>query len=431
MKQERKVTVIGAGSTYTPELIEGLIDRRDSLPVGNITLMDIHAEKLDIIARLSARMLAAAGFKGRLVTTQNLEEALTGADYVMAQIRVGGLEARIRDEKIPLKYGLLGQETTGIGGFMNALRTIPEIMNIARTIERVAPDAWLINFSNPSGILTETVLNHTQVRMIGLCNGPICMLEDIRKNLAKGRAFDYTYVGLNHLSWITSVVADGEELIGTADFTKGMPTGPKNIPSLPFSETLLKTIGGYPAGYLSYYYLREAQIKKGMEAQQSRGELCMDIEKKLLTLYQDETLSHKPEELSQRGGALYSTAAISLVDAIENDRQDLQVVNVLNGGAIPFMDVDDAVEAACIVGKDGAKPVKVASFDNRHIVGLMKAVKAYEKLAVQAGLHGDYEAALQALLVHPLVGDYDRAKPALDEMLEANKAYLPAFYKNV
>lgn len=428
MSKGLKMAVIGSGSTYTPELIDGLIARRTSLPVTDIVLMDVHKEKLHTVGQLAQRMLLASGYEGRIQLTQDLDEAVRDADYVMAQIRVGGVEARIKDEKIPLKYGLLGQETTGIGGFMKALRTIPALMHIAKRMEALAPNAWLINFSNPSGILADTLLNHTGVRTIGLCNGPVNMLRDVRNNMTGGRDFEYTYVGLNHLAWITSVRVDGRDLMREQGLKSGVMGGPKNIPDLPFDDRLLQAAGGYPSGYLSYYYHREQQLKKCLEAKTSRGEDCQGIEQVLLEKYRDKSLQEKPEELNKRGGALYSTAAISLVDAIENDKGEQQIVNVLSGGALPFMDCNDAVETACIVDRKGAHPMRVTGFDNQHIIGLMRAVKAYEKLTIQAGLTGDYNAALAALLTHPLVGDYAKAQPALDEMLEANRAYLPQFF---
>ena len=227
--RELKATVIGAGSTYTPELIEGFIDRRDSLNFQNFCLLDINREKLDIVGSLAKRMLLSKGFKGKIVLTSDPDEAISGADYVFAQIRVGGLAARIRDEKIPLKYGLLGQETTGIGGFMKALRTVPVMMDYAKKIEKLAPDAWLINFSNPSGIVAEALLNHTNVKMFGLCNSFINMHAGIAKKIGTTN-FDYDYVGLNHLAWITSVKSEGKELIESLGLEANAKM--KNIPGV-------------------------------------------------------------------------------------------------------------------------------------------------------------------------------------------------------
>jgi 6-phospho-beta-glucosidase len=430
MNRELKIAVIGAGSTYTPELIDGFIVRMKSLKVKEFYFMDIDKNKLKIVAALCKRMLEAKGMEAKIVLTDNLEEAIEGASYVLAQIRVGKLEARINDEKIPLKYGLLGQETTGAGGFMKAMRTIPVMLNIAKTMERLAPEAWLINFSNPSGIIAETILNHTNVKMIGLCNAPINMIRSAEKRLPEGtKNFDYDFVGLNHLCWITSVYADGKEVL--MDQLKGNLSQDtlKNVPKADYDEALLKAVPGLPVSYLNYFYFRDEQIKKCMEAEKTRGEVCREIEEELLELYKDTNIKEKPEVLNKRGGALYSEAAVSLIDAIENDKNEVHVVDVKNKGAFSFMDYDDVVEVKCLVNKDGATPIKLENFNDNYIIGLVRAVKAYEKLAVKAGVEGNYDAALSSLMVHPLIGDYYKAKAVLDDMLEVNKQFLPQFFR--
>lgn len=426
-----KISIIGAGSTYTPELIEGIITRRDSLKIDKLCLMDINTEKLGIIFTLTERMLIKAGYQLNVTQTTNLDEAISGSDYILAQIRVGGLEYRVKDEKIPLKHGLLGQETTGAGGFMNALRTIPVMLQIAARIEALAPEAWLINFSNPSGIIADVLLNHTKVKTIGLCNVPINMINDARKLLPdESCTFDYDYVGLNHLSWITSVYSNGSDIL-PPQLSMGLELSTmKNIHHMGYEADLLNAVKGMPSSYLNYFYLRDEQLKHYLDAEKTRGEECMEIERNLLDFYMDQTLDIKPKMLEKRGGSLYSTAAISLVDAIENDKNETHVVNILNNGALDFMDNNDVVEIKCVVNKNGAKPVKINGFNNRHIIGLMKSVKAYEKLTIEAGLNGDYHQALSALLSHPLIGDYKKAKGALDEMLEANTDYLPQFKKD-
>ncbi len=426
MEKQLKLTVIGAGSTYTPEIIEGVLARQETLPIKTICFMDIDEKKMEITGGLTKRMLAAAGYTGSFCTTTSMEQAVDGADYVIAQIRVGGLAARIRDEKIPLKYDLIGQETTGIGGFMKAMRTIGPIMNLAREIEKRCPEAWFINFTNPSGLIAEAVLGHTKARLLGLCNCPINMLADIEKTMTQGSPYEYTYVGLNHLSWITSVIVGGKELIRPGAFTAG--TGMRNIPDIKLDPELLRAVNAIPSSYLGYFYMRDEHLKKCQRAEKSRGEECVEVEKALLESYQNPNLSQKPEELAMRGGALYSTAAVSLIHSIENDTGDVQVVNTRNNGALPFMDDSDVVEVKAVINSAGAAPVPVGSFDNTHIVGLMRAVKAYEKLAVEAGLEGDADKALCALLTHPLIGDFEKAKPALKEMLEANRAYVGQFF---
>jgi 6-phospho-beta-glucosidase len=424
-----KVAVIGAGSTYTPELINGFISRKNQLNVDSFYFMDIDRKKMEIVSGLAQRMLDANGIGSRIVLTQSLEEAVEGADFVIGQVRVGMLDARIKDEKIPLKYDLLGQETTGAGGFMNALRTIPVIMNVAHNIERLAPKAWLINFSNPSGIIAEAVLNNTGVNMIGLCNGPLGMVKRAMERVPAGTGkVDYDFVGLNHLCWITAIYADGKEILHDQLSDKIEAAELKNIPKTDYDKELLKAVKGIPIGYLNYYYFRDEQVKHCKEAEKTRGEICKDIEAELLELYKDPDLKEKPAALDKRGGAMYSEAAVSLVDAIVNDKNEIHVIDVKNNGAFSFMNRDDVVETKCIVNKNGATPIKLEKFNDDYIIGLMTAVKAYEKLTVKAGLTGDYNAALAALMVHPLIGDYRKAKGVLDEMLEANREYLPHFF---
>ncbi|MDR0448588.1 MAG: hypothetical protein LBH07_07955, partial [Treponema sp.] len=343
-------------------------------------------------------------------------------DYVFAQIRSGGMAARIRDEKIPLKHGLLGQETTGAGGFMNALRTVPVMLDMARRMEKFAPDAWLINFSNPSGIVAEALLNHTVVKTIGLCNNFVNMKAAIAKNIGR-EDFDYEYLGLNHLSWITSVTVDGENMLEHLGKSAGAKF--KNIPDVDYDDELLAAVPAIPCYYLSYFYLRDEQLKNCLNAAKTRGELCVEIEEALVEQYKNPDLNYKPKELEERGGALYSTAAVSVVDAIENDKNEYHVVNVKNMGAVPFMADDDVVEIKCNVNRNGATPAAISNPDIPYIKGMMQAVKAYEKLTVRAAVNGSRADALAALMVHPLIGDYQKAKTVFDEMALANAEYLP------
>lgn len=423
-----KIAVIGAGSTYTPELVEGLINRKGRLPVTELVLMDIDSEKLRIVGGLAQRMIAAAGMAAKCVLTQDLDEALAGCSYVMAQIRVGRLPARVFDEKIPLKYGLIGQETTGIGGFFKGLRTIPVILDIVHRMERLCPDAWLINFSNPSGMVAEAVLNHTNIRMIGLCNNAINMYRNVYDRYGT-RDLDIEYLGLNHLTWMTGIGKDGHDLLKEAlaeGYTGEMN---KNIPDVGFDLDCLKMAGGIPCGYLTYYYYRNAQLEKLRKTERSRGEVCEDIEKDLLKMYEDAELHVKPELLNQRGGALYSEAANSLVDSLVNSQGDMHVVNTKNCGALDFMAYDDVVELPALVGGGKVTPIPVKGFENQHIIALMRTVKAYEKHAVQAALTGSRTEALRAMAIHPLIGDFKAASECFDEMLLAHKEYLPLFFK--
>ncbi|WP_314591316.1 6-phospho-beta-glucosidase [Paenibacillus terrigena] len=427
MNSRLKIAIIGSGSTYTPELIEGMIKRKDVLPIDELVLMDIDDRKLKIVGSLCERMIQAANLSCRVVMTQNLDEALRDASFVLAQIRVGKLPARVIDESIPLKYNLIGQETCGIGGFFKAMRTIPVMLHIAERMQELCPDAWLINFSNPAGIITEAILNHTKVKMLGLCNVPFNMFKSIRETLQLERA-NFTYIGLNHLSWITSIEQDGKDYLKTALEMGLNSEAMKNIPSSGFSKDIIQMVGAIPSSYLEYYYFKEKKLKLLKESELTRGQKCMQIEEELLNIYMDAELHTKPELLSTRGGANYSEVAISLVDAIYNDKQEIHVVNLLNNGALDFMEDTDAVEVCAVVGKDGAVPLQVSDFHNQHIIDYMRMVKAYERETVAAAVHGDEDAAMRALLMNPLVGDYDTAYQCFSELKAAHKADLPQFF---
>lgn len=427
--EKLKIAIIGAGSTYTPELIEGVINRSSSLPITELVLMDIDKRKLEIVGGLCRRMVEKAGLNIKFILTMDLTEALEQTDFVLSQIRVGKLPCRILDEKIPLKYGLIGQETTGIGGFFKALRTIPAMLEIAKQMEKLCPEAWLINFSNPSGILAQALQNHTKIKTLGLCNVPINMFAGVEQVLEM-KNLDIQYVGLNHLSFITGIKQGDKDLLTEALAQGIQGQGMKNIPLQGFSSELIQTIGAIPSSYLEYFYFREDKLKHLMEEEKCRGEVCMEIEERLLALYQQETLAEKPKELEKRGGARYSEAAISLVDAIYNDRQETHVVNVLNQGALEFMEDEDTVEIAAVIGKDGARPIPIRDFKNQHVIELMQTVKAYERHTVKAAIDGDDEEAMKALLIHPLVGDYNRAKLCYEEMKQVHKAYLPQYFNS-
>ena len=424
--KEINVAVIGSGSTYCPELIDGFLKAQDSLKLKRIVFMDIDDRKRTIVGNLCIRMLKAAGVDCETLLTDDLDTALQGADFVVTQIRVGKLPARHLDETIPLKYNLIGQETTGIGGFFKAQRTIPVMKHICDRIEAICPNAWLINFTNPSGIITEFVLNNTNVKCIGLCNVPIDMIDDIKEDV--GDDMDYTYVGLNHLSWMTSVKVKGEELIEKLLAEGFTPKVMANIKDDGFSIETLKAIHAIPSSYLQYYYCRNAKLKHLLEGDKSRAQVCMDIEEDLLEMYSDEGLYVKPALLDQRGGHKYSLVAVNLINSIANDTGDLQVVNIKNGNTIPFLNPDDVIEVAAYVGKDGAVAKPVGEINNKHIIGMMRIVKEYENLTVKAAKDGDEEAALNALLVHPLVGDWEAATKCFNEMKEAHKDYLPQYF---
>jgi 6-phospho-beta-glucosidase len=296
------------------------------------------------------------------------------------------------------------------------------MLDIAHRMEKLAPDAWLVNFSNPSGIIAEALLNHTHIQMIGLCNCFINMHAELVKTTGT-KDFDYEYIGLNHLSWVTKVMLDGKNILNELGTASGAQM--KNVPKVEYDEELIAAIPAIPSSYLSYFYLRDEQIKNCCDAEKTRGEICVELEESLIKKYSDPNLQDKPKELESRGGSLYSTAAVSVVDAIENDKNEYHVVGVKNAGILPFMDNNDVVELKCLVNRKGATPVAISNPDNQYITGLMQAVKAYEKLTVRALINGSRADALAALMVHPLIGDYHKAKGVLDEMFEANADYIP------
>lgn len=421
------LTIIGAGSTYTPELMDGIISRRNSLCFKEIRLMDIDAHKLHIVGGLCQRMAAAAGLDCAVSLTQNLDEALTGADFVVTQIRVGKLPARMLDEIIPLQYDLIGQETTGIGGFFKALRTIPVMLHIAARMEELCPNAFLINFTNPSGIITQAIHDHSSIRVIGLCNVPINMFDSMTENLGLANA-NMQYIGLNHLSWITRIESDGKDYLEEA-IDRGINATPmKNIKASGFSKECLRAVGAIPSGYLEYFYNRNQKLEEEKKSEKCRAEVCMELEEELLELYQDKELCVKPSQLDGRGGAKYSLAAISLIDAIANDKREIHVVGVRNGDTLPFMRPDDVIEVACTIGRNGAIPVPVREFHNEHIMEMMQTVKGYERHTVRAAVKGDDDEALRALMIHPLIGDYSTARACYEALKQAHAQYLPQFH---
>lgn len=425
-EQGLKVAVIGSGSTYTPELIDGFIRRRDTLTVRQFVFMDIDERKRSIVGGLCIRMLKEEGMDCDAVLTDDLDEALEDADYVITQIRVGKLPARILDEKIPVKYGLLGQETTGIGGFMKAQRTIPVMCHIADRLKELSPDAYLINFTNPSGIITEAVQKHGFDRIIGLCNVPINMAASVREQIPGGE-LSMDYVGLNHLSWIYHIEQDGVDITEKAVREGVKSERMSNIPPSELDKDITQIAGAVYSPYLEYYYDRSGKLKHNAESERCRGEECMEIEEQLLKLYSEEALVRKPALLDKRGGHRYSEVAVNLIHDLHNNTGNINIVNVRNGNTIDFLEPDDVIEVPCRIDREGAHPIAGKKIDNSHIRTMMLVVKEYERQAVEAGLTGDRTAAMRALMIHPLLGDFTASKRCLEEMLEANRAYLPQY----
>jgi 6-phospho-beta-glucosidase len=418
-----KVAVIGGGSTYTPELIEGFGLRRDVLPVDELVLHDIDEQRLEIVGGLAGRILRKLDFPGTLTLTTDREEAVAGASFVLVQLRVGGLQARLRDETIPPQFGCIGQETTGPGGFAKALRTIPVVLGIADDTARLGADgAWLLDFTNPAGLVTQALADHGH-HAIGLCNIPIGFQRSLAKQLGVEPAqVQLEHVGLNHLSWERRVVVDGVDRLPELIDTYADQLGEEvDLPG-----DLVRLNRSIPSYYLRYFYLTGEVLEKQRTAR-SRADEVMEIERNLLEMYSDPSLDVKPKLLEQRGGAFYSEAAAMLVESLHTDRGDVQVVNVRNDGAIPNLAEDAVVEVACRIDAAGATPLPVEPLAPE-MLGLVEQVKAYERLTVAAAVSGDRDVALKALMANPLSSDYRVAKPLLDALLEANRAYLPAFF---
>lgn len=430
-----KLVVIGGGSSYTPELAEGLINKHVSLPITEIVLVDIEdgREKAEINGALLKRMFRKAGLDVKVGVTLNRREALAGADFVVTQFRVGGLEARAKDESIPMKYDIIGQETTGPGGFAKALRTIPVILEMCRDIEELCSNAWLINFTNPSGIVTEAIHTHTHVKCMGLCNVPINMERAVMQQLGvDSTRLHCRFVGLNHLSFITAVYLDGRNIIKQILKSPAVKAEVvKNIPNVDWAGDLLEALGMLPSPYMRYFYFEKQMLAEEKEKVRlglgTRANEVMEIEEKLFALYKQEDLNVKPEELAQRGGALYSEAAVSLMDSIWNNRSDMHVVNTLNNGSISDLPAYSVIETNCMVNAEGAFPLANGLLPI-HVRGLVQHVKAYEALTVAAAVSGDRTKALMALLNNPLVHDVETAQRLLDDLLEGHRQHLPLFF---
>ncbi len=417
-----KVAVVGGGSTYTPELVEGFATRQVRLPVDELVLLDPDAARLEPVAGLAARILRKQGWTGRLRTTDDRDAALDGADFVVIQLRIGGQATRLLDETIPLRFGCIGQETTGAGGLAKALRTVPVVLDVAEAVERRAnAGAWIVNFTNPVGIVTQALLDQG-VRALGLCNVAIGFQRHFaeRFGVTPDRV-RLEHVGLNHLSWERAVFVDAIDRL--PELIANTPDEIAEQVSLPVE--LIRSLRVVPSYYLRYYYLPSTVLEEE-HAGEPRAEQVMRIERELLELYRDPTLDEKPKLLERRGGAFYSEAAAQLIASLHGSTGDIQVVDVRNDGALPGLPDDAVVEIAARIDADGAHPLPLAPLAPE-LLGLVQLVKAYERLAVRAAIHGDRNAALHALMVNPLVGEYGKAAPLLEALLQANATFLPRF----
>lgn len=439
MAKKIKVATIGGGSSYTPELVEGFIKRYDELPITELWLVDVEEgkEKLEIVGNLAKRMVAKAGLPIDVHLTLNRREALDGADFVTTQLRVGLLDARIKDEKIPLKYGVIGQETNGPGGLFKAFRTIPVILDICKDMEELCPDAWLINFTNPAGMVTEAVHRYTNhKKIVGLCNVPIGVEHGLAKLFdVEPERIRIDFGGLNHMVFAKKVYIDGVDRTEEAVQLYARPKeeqSMKNVFAAAWEPEFIETLGVIPCPYHRYYFKTDEMLAEELESSKTkgtRGEVVKEVERELFEKYKDPNLDIKPPELEKRGGAHYSDAACNLISSIYNDKKDIQYVNTINNGALPFLPKDTVVEVSSVITKEGPKPLAIGDLPMA-CQGLIYSIKSFELAAIEAAVTGDYKKALLAMVINPLVPGDKVAKQILDEMLEAHKDYLPQFYKD-
>jgi 6-phospho-beta-glucosidase len=419
--RQLKLTIIGAGSSYTPELIEELAREKETLPVKEIVLYDIDEKRLDTMTGFCRRYAAKLGLETPVVSTMELDRALYGADFVDTQIRVGGNKQRILDEKIPMKYGLVGQETTGAGGMMKAFRTIPVMNGIAERLAKLSPNAWIVNYTNPTGLITEAVTKYTRAKIAGFCAGGIYPKMWAKQAFGiEHNHVQYDFVGLNHMNFIYNITIDGspvteDEFIGIAGQNKSVDL------------ELIRLLGVLPSPYLQWYYHTTKRVNKVLSDKHTRGEEVMILEKEIFEAYGDEKQDEKPAALEKRGGGGYSEVAIGFIKAIHLNMDTHMVVNVLNRGAVRFLPDDAVIETGCMVNGHGVTPLAIAEVPPM-CWGLISAVKNYEQLAVEAAVEGNIRKAKLALLAHPLVREYELVEKLLPELLEANREYLPQFF---
>ncbi|WP_327262505.1 6-phospho-beta-glucosidase [Streptomyces sp. NBC_01232] len=418
-----KLAVVGGGSTYTPELIDGFARLRDTLPVSELVLIDPATERLELIGGLARRIFARQGHPGRITTTSDLDAGIEGADAVLLQLRIGGQAARLQDETWPLECGCVGQETTGAGGLAKALRTVPVVLDIAERVRRTSPDAWIIDFTNPVGIVTRALLQAGH-KAVGLCNVAIGLQRKFAALLELAPAdLHLDHVGLNHLTWELGVRRggpDGEDLLPGLLAAHGEAVaGDLRLP-----RAVLDRLGVVPSYYLRYFYSHDEVVRE-LGTKPSRAAEVAAMERELLALYGDPALEEKPALLAKRGGAFYSEAAVDLAASLLGDGGPaVQVVNTCNRGTLPFLPDDAVIEVQARVDGSGAAPLPVPRLDPL-FAGLVSHVSAYEDLALDAALRGGRERVFRALLAHPLVGQFDLAEGLTDRLLAHNKEHLP------
>ena len=455
-KQGIKIVTIGGGSSYTPELMEGFIKRYAELPVKELWLVDIEEgrEKLEIVGSLAQRMVKAAGIDCEVHLTLDRREALKDADFVTTQFRVGLLDARIKDEKIPLKYGMIGQETNGAGGIFKAFRTIPVILEIVEDMKELCPNAWLVNFTNPAGMVTEAVAKYGKWdKVVGLCNVPIMneMIAEYAINGGEGgmmaffkekekfalnqkRELFLRFGGINHLHWHRVFDKEGKER--TAEviekiYNSKAETGVANIKAMKFPIEQIRDLGMMPCPYHQYYYMTGDALEHELEEAKTNGtraEQVKRVEAELFEIYQNAQLHEKPAQLSKRGGAFYSDAACELINSIYNNKGTVMVVSTHNNGAVPDLPAESIVEVSSYITASGPQPISFGHMP-ASTRGLLQSMKAMEEITIEAAITGSYDKALQAFTANPIITSGSKAKELLDEMLEAHKEHLPQFQK--
>lgn len=437
-KKSLKIVTIGGGSSYTPELVEGFINRYNSLPVSELWLVDIEEgrEKLEIVGALAKRMVKKANLPMKIILSYDRREALKDADFVTTQMRVGRLQARILDERIPLQHGMIGQETNGAGGMFKAFRTIPVILDIVKDMQELCPNAWLINFTNPAGIITEAILRYTNFeKAIGLCNVPVNMVSGFANMLnVKEENVTMEIQGVNHFIFATNVFVNGkscfDKLLHLYAHLKEEDTiQMKNFVSLPYSPSFIKGLQAIPCPYHNYYFFTKEQLEEELQQLNTgtvRGEVVSETEKELFALYSKKELDKKPEQLAKRGGAKYSDAACNLIHSIYNNTGDIQYVDVKNNGAILDLSAESAVEVPCRITSDGPQPIVTGNL-KLPISGYIHMIKTFERMVVEAAVEGSREKAVAALNLNPLCLSDSLANIVVDELLKAHKQYLPQF----
>jgi 6-phospho-beta-glucosidase len=415
-----KLVVVGGGSTYTPELVDGLARLSGTMPVEELVLVDPDEHRLDRVGGVSARIMAAYGHAATVRGTTDLDDGLDGAGAVLLQLRIGGQAARHRDETWPLSCGCIGQETTGAGGFAKALRTVPVVLDIAERARKLAaPNAWIVDFTNPVGIVTRALLDAGH-RAVGLCNVAIGFQRRFAARLGVDPArIQLGHVGLNHLSWEREVLLDGVDVLPRL-FDEH---GDYIADDIGLPVEVIRELGVVPSYYLRYYYSHDNVVGE-QRGEPTRAEVVAGYEKELLDLYADPELDHKPELLAKRGGAFYSEAAVALLASLVADTGDVQVVNLRNNGSLPFLADDAVIEVPARITAQGPVAEPISRLDPLY-AGLTAHVSAYEELAVQTALHGGRDRVFRTLLAHPLIGQIDIANQLTDRLLAENHTYLP------